>query len=252
MVSAYLLVTHGSRDPRPQEGAEQLAKFVLQHQREQVPTAVSSPGGELPQTETIVETATLELADIPLHEKIAHFAQTAYDAGILELQILPLFLLPGVHVKEDIPAEVCQAQENLGAKITLKLHPHLGSYPGISALIAPQFAQIPAEGRILLSHGSRRPQGNTPIEAIAEELGAVAAYWSVSPSLRDRVFQLLQKGFNSITIVPYFLFPGGITEAISQEVQQLQKEYPEQQIQLGQPLGATPQLADLIINGMTV
>ncbi|NEP61366.1 MAG: sirohydrochlorin chelatase, partial [Symploca sp. SIO2G7] len=65
----------------------------------------------------LVGTATLELAPSPLHEQIQQFANLALRVGCQEVQLLPLFLLPGVHVMEDIPAEAAQAQANLGDSI---------------------------------------------------------------------------------------------------------------------------------------
>ncbi|NJK53531.1 MAG: hypothetical protein HC936_13280 [Leptolyngbyaceae cyanobacterium SU_3_3] len=46
---------------------------------------------------------------------------------------------------------------------------------------------------------------------------------------------------------PIFLFPGKITEAIAQEVANLQQEYPHVELCLGKPLGATEAIAELIV-----
>lgn len=245
---ASLLVTHGSRDPRPQIAAERLVQLILQQKSSQ--TYPDTNVALLSRTKTFVGTAALELADLPLHESIYHFATQAKAMGMTDVQIIPLFLLPGVHVREDIPAEVKQAQRALGTESTLHLQPYLGSYPGIVSLLAQQYTELPAQGRILLSHGSRRHQGNQPIERIAGQLDAVPAYWSVEPRLRESVIELMERGCRSLTILPYFLFPGGITEAITQDVTQLQNQYPGCQLQLGSPLGATPQLASLILDQM--
>ena len=170
------------------------------------------------------------------------FAQL--QEGVKQIQILPLFLLPGVHVSEDIPAEVAMAQQQL-EEIQIELRPYLGSQPGIIDLLAEQFEQLPAQARILLSHGSRRPGSNQPVEAIAAQLDAVAAYWSISPSLDQQVENLAAAGYRDIAIVPYFLFAGGITEAIAVAVEQLENS--DTTLYLGEPLGATPQLASLIV-----
>lgn len=245
---ASLLVTHGSRDPRPQVAAERLVDLIRQNQ---TPAIVNEAGVALmSRRETLIGTAALELAELPLHESIYNFALEAKAKGISAVQIMPLFLLPGVHVREDIPAEVEQAQQALGDEITLHLQPHLGSYPGMVSLLAQQYEELPAEGRILLSHGSRRDRGNEPIEQIATQLNATPAYWLVEPSLKDSVTQLIHQGYQRIAILPYFLFPGGITEAIRENVIHLQKDYPDCQLQLGSPLGATPQVANLILKEM--
>ena len=247
--TAYLLVIHGSRDPRPQIAVDKLVELVSQelettsHQfgfaqafgaQAQATAVISKP--------SLVGAAALELA-LPLHQSIVQFARR--QEGVRRIQILPLFLLPGVHVTEDIPAEVAMAQQQLG-EIKIGLRLYLGSQQGLIDILAEQFEQLPAQARILLSHGSRRPRSNQPIEAIAAQLNAVAAYWSTSPSLEQQVENLAAAGYRDIAVVPYFLFAGGITEAIAVAVQQLQKNS-DTTLYLGEPLGATPQLASLIV-----
>jgi sirohydrochlorin ferrochelatase len=162
------------------------------------------------------------------------------------VQILPLFLLPGVHVMEDIPAEVQLARQALGAKIQLELRPHLGSHLGLVRLLQKQLDQTEVEKTILLAHGSRRAGAGHPVEAIAQQLGAVTAYWSVAPSLDERVQELAIAGRRRLAIVPYFLFVGGITDAIAEVVEQLQSQFAAIELCLLEPLGATQELVHLI------
>lgn len=271
-LSAYLLVSHGSRDCRPQIALERLAYLVqqqlnrlgcetrsrLDQDTELIRAAQPSYKAEVDQiatnTATIikkpssywVETATLELAPYPLHEKIQQVAKQVQQAGGKHIKIVPLFLLPGVHVTEDIGEQMVIAQQSLGNSIQLELCPYLGSYPQLTQLLATQFSQLSAPGRILLSHGSRRPGANQLIEKIASQLEAKAAYWSVTPSLAEQIAVLADSGVKMMAIVPYFMFRGAITDAIAQQVQEFQSTYPFLQLQLGSPLEATPELANLI------
>jgi sirohydrochlorin ferrochelatase len=185
-----------------------------------------------------------------LHQQIQQFASQVVAAGGHRLQIVPLFLLPGVHVREDIPREVALARQALGGSVSLELQPHLGSNERLQPLIARKFAQLPAGGRILFCHGSRRLGVNEEIERLACQLGAVAAYWSVKPSLAEQVAAFASKGQQSIAISPYFLFSGGIVQAIARQVQELQAAFPSLQLHLGSPLGATPELAQFIVEGV--
>jgi sirohydrochlorin ferrochelatase len=201
-----------------------------------------------------VGTAVLELAPLPLHQQICHFAETIATQGYIELKIVPLFLLPGVHVMEDIPQEVALAQPFLPPEMTVQICPYLGSHPRLKHLLVNPIAPIatsPHTAKILLAHGSRRPQGNRLVETIAEQLNALPAYWSVSPKLETQLSQLIKQGSQQIAILPYFLFEGGITDAIGQLVEALAQQYPYVQIELGQPIGATPALADLITDVIT-
>ena len=196
----------------------------------------------------LVGTATLELADAPLHEQIRQFASVALAEGCNHLQLLPLFLLPGVHVREDIPTEVALAQQGLGEAVVLNQRPHVGTHPGLGRQLASQWALVDVDAKILLSHGSRRAGGNAPVEAVAEELGAVAAYWSVQPTLEEQVKVLVATGHKQIGILPYFLFPGGITDAIAQRVDSLQTEFPKVRLSMGEPIGVSSKLANLIVD----
>jgi sirohydrochlorin ferrochelatase len=193
-----------------------------------------------------IGTACLELSPTPLHQQIAEFSDRALSCGYQRVQIVPLFLLPGIHVMEDIPAQVELARQALGTKVKLELRPHLGSHAGLVRLLAQQLHRIEAETAILLAHGSRRAGSGHPVETIAQQLDAVAAYWSVVPSLGERVQELAVAGQRRIAIVPYFLFAGGITDAIAEVVGQLQAQFPALELCLMEPLGATQELADLI------
>ena len=226
--AAYLLVTHGSRDPRPEQGVKALAARLpawltaasatpaASWSQPRAATAVLSPP-------VIVGTAALELAPQPLHVQITEFAETAIAAGIRTIQLLPLFLLPGVHVKEDIPAEVATAQAHLGDRATIRCTSHLGASPQLPQLLQQQLQQqfqqqfqqqrqdphgATIEDWLLLAHGSRRSGGNAPIEALADDLDLTAVYWAVEPTLEQGLEPLLKAGKSRLGIIPYLLFQG--------------------------------------------
>ena len=245
MRSTYLLVSHGSRDPRPQIALENLAKLLSQNLSILSNLAVPSVSA--------FGTATLELGPAPLHEQICHFGEHTLSLGLTEVQILPIFLLPGVHVAEDIPAQVEIARQTLYSKLKINLQPHLGTQlAGLTKLLKTQMQHVAFLPNlrlpkwILLSHGSRRLGGNSTVEEIASKVGAETAYWSVKPSLEERIDSLVRDGQQQIGIVPYFLFNGGITDAIAQKVAQLNQQFPTAEIHLANPLGTTVELANLI------
>ncbi|MBW4586922.1 sirohydrochlorin chelatase [Aetokthonos hydrillicola Thurmond2011] len=231
MASAYLLVAHGSQDPRQEVAMKQLAEMV----RKKVPSNLVSVG-----------TGYLELCSEPLHEQIKKFGKNTITQGCNRLKVLPLFLLPGVHVMEDIPAEVVMARQALSQDIVIDLQPYLGSHPGLGSLLEKQLAATTAEARIILAHGSRRLCSHSSVEALARNLNAVAAYWSVPPSLESQVEKLVSAGYRKIAIIPYFLFAGGITDAIALKQQELKLQFPEVSFQLTEPLGVSTELANLI------
>lgn len=249
-MTAYLLVTHGSRDPRPQAEAGVLAHLVAEHLQNVAPSALKGTAPTAPKTKPLVGTAVLELHPLPLHQQIQQFAEQAIAAGHNRLVTAPLFLLPGVHVLEDLPAEMAIAKTLLPSGFTLDSRPYLGSHPPLQTqlktLLSTQALSGCSDSRILLSHGSRRPGGNVPVEAIATELNATPAYWSTSPKLDEQVNALVKQGCEQIEILPYFLFEGKITDAIAQGVEDLAPQFPNVSLHLAKPLGATPPLASLI------
>ncbi len=234
---AYLLVFHGSRYAVSAIAASRLAQSLT----EKLP---------LP----LVTTAALELAAIPLHQSILDFAQVAIAEGYQTIRIVPLFLSQGVHVREDIPAEIAQATTQLGTTINLELVSYLGGYPEMASLLAQQAPKLPSlkTKRILLAHGSRLAAGNRPYESLAEQLDAVNAYWSVPPDLTKVVRSLVSENTEVISIILYFLFPGKITQAIADRVQQLQAEFPQTKLILTPPLADNPELADIISYQLSV
>ncbi len=264
--SAHLLVFHGSRDRQYWTTISELGSLVTrqlcpiaptftvegERLREdsrskslKLATAEKSATGNVP----LVEVAALEFADVELSEKIVSFAQIAIAKKYQSLKIVPVFLAAGVHVKEDIPQAIAQARHQLGDRIELELLDYIGNAP-LTTLIAQKFAAVATDNRILLAHGSRLPQGNVKSEQLARKVKAKIAYWAVQPNLTS-VVELLAYNKPSIAIVPYFLFPGKITEAIASQVAQLQDRFPNTQLHLARPLGATTELAEVIATHIT-
>jgi sirohydrochlorin cobaltochelatase len=232
---AYLLVSHGSRDPRPQVAVDQLAHQLSEWLGQVAPMALPP----------LVATAQLELVDKPLHVQINNFARNCIASKITRVVILPLFLLPGVHVMDDIPTAVTIAEREIGDGVNFIIAPFLGSHPDLVNLFAQKRSRLPLQSTIL-SHGSRRAGGNEIVERLAQRLEIDAAYWSIAPSLADRVAESIATGATEIGILPYFLFAGGITDAISELVARLRQQYPQVRLILGEPIGNSPELITTI------
>ncbi|OUC13029.1 MAG: hypothetical protein B0A82_19240 [Alkalinema sp. CACIAM 70d] len=159
-LNAYLFVTHGSRDPRSHRTALQLAErcrdrlsqFSLTQSLPQssLVEAISASHGNqrsatLSRQSVMVGTAALECMPEPLHQQMIQFAQQVAQAGGKTVTIVPLFLLPGVHVMEDLPREMAIAQQTLlttQTPVTLRTIPFLGSDPDLLPLLQQQFAAV--------------------------------------------------------------------------------------------------------------
>jgi sirohydrochlorin ferrochelatase len=260
--SAYLLVFHGSRDYRAKLAFNQLTQLVIQQlQTNVILTQRNYLEQKLFNLEKkniinnnskkrvlLVSSATLELDTLPLHQTIAQFAQEAIKIGCQHLEILPLFLLPGIHVQRDLPAEIARAKSLIKKEeIVIKLHSHLGESPGLCYLLEKKFSELPGDGRILLAHGSRRVAANQACAALAARLSAKLAYCQGSPSLREQIETMIEKGNRKIAILPYLLFPGKLGEAIFTQVQQLRQNFSSVEFIIGEPIGATKELAKLVL-----
>jgi sirohydrochlorin cobaltochelatase len=241
--SAYLLVSHGSRDPRAQIAVDRLAQQL------------SLSVGQLSSTTSParIATAQLELADKPLHLQIIDFADNCIERGIARVAILPLFLSPGVHVMEDIPAEVQLAEQMLKTRqqpeierrLKLILTPFVSTYPDFANLFVESRSHL-SHATIILAHGSRRKGGNVMAEQLAASLKAEIAYWSIEPSLVEQVATLVATGATDIGILPYFLFVGGITDAIADLVSKLRQQFPQVRLTLAEPIGNSPDFVQTI------
>jgi sirohydrochlorin ferrochelatase len=84
------------------------------------------------------------------------------------------------------------------------------------------------------------------LETLAEQLGMANAYWANAPSLADQVQKLVTNGVEHIGVLLYFLFPGGITDAIATEILSLRQQYPQVQFHLAPPLSDRPGFQDLL------
>ncbi len=266
--SVSVLVFHGSRDPRSQQAAAALTQQVQQH-IQHTPALPAALGQDLgwrstPPAETVTTNLTttepplaiadayLECHPLPLDQQLVQLVhqvratQPASDVS-LRVQVIPVLLLAGVHVREDIPAAVAIAQTQLPPTIQWEITTHFGSCPGLHRIVMERLSGTPMEAWILLAHGSQRPGANQAIETLAERVGAIAAYWATAPNLETQLQALQTAGLRRIGILPYFLFSGGITDAIAQTVATLTQHHPNLSLSLAETLDHNAGIADVLV-----
>ncbi|MBX2864494.1 MAG: hypothetical protein KTR27_13170 [Leptolyngbyaceae cyanobacterium MAG.088] len=294
--TAYLLISHGSRDPRHLMAINRLAQLVRERLNPalvspwssqgvveplMVESRVSKAGGEgflknnvpqrvissvmtatpvvtqavvsqprFPQDRFIVGTAVLDFGLYPLHQQICEFGRRLSSAGIERLHLVPLFLLKGKHVMQDIPDQVELARNALDGLIELNLGGHIGEAHGMPELITTRFFHSPESGRLIVAHGSRRTRGNRGVDHLAKSLGTAVAYWTKEADIETQAIHLMQQGCSTLTIFPYFLFAGGITDAVAHLTEELAERFPRTNFRLLPPLGATVDLANLVVGSL--
>ena len=255
--SAYGLVFHGSRDPRSQQAAQTLTTYVRQRLqvRTHVPQALGAIAGLAssldppPASLVSVQDTYLECHPQSLTDQLRDWLRALpAPSAPLTCRLIPVFLSAGVHVMEDIPTAIAALPTDYPA-IHLRLTSYLGCQPGLTRVLNERMAAHPVEAWVLLAHGSRRSGANEQLEARAAQVGAVAAFWATPPSLEMRIQELAAVGLRRIGILPYFLFTGGVTDAIAQTVTQLTQSYPDLSLTLVPPLDANlAALADIVVN----
>ena len=236
--TAYLLVVHGSRSFYYAQQLRQLAN--------QIQSSLHSQNRSIP-----FITAYLELAEKPLHEEIVGFAREYALKGYQSIKVLPLFLLSGAHVLEDIPEQLSLARAN--SPLPIELVSCLGKFPDLVDLLKSQFLSVSNANnneRILLAHGTRLKQGQQELGELADQLDAKVAYWSTEPNVIDVIKQIaVVSPQSSITVLPYFLFTGKITDTIVSQINELPESITHK-INILPTLAKTEPFANLITEYM--
>lgn len=223
LTTAYLLVSHGSRDPRPQATIAVLAQHLSE--------VLACPVGW----------AILEFGQASLAVQIQQFTRRQQ---VERIYLLPLFLSSGVHVCDDIPEQVAIARSGFEVSLSplsrvnpspkLVTLPHLGAAIDVARSAWERMQQYPeVDAWITIAHGSRRVGGNAEIEAIATRIQSQlscphrVAYWSQAGQLVEQIQDLLARGHQTIGVLPHFLFPGRLTDAIHTTIQAIAAQSPE-------------------------
>lgn len=112
-------------------------------------------------------------------------------------------------------------------------------------------------GLLLVAHGSRRQSSNEEILSLAKNLKQKAKDFDwleaaflelTEPTVPEAVFQAHQAGVTQLTVFPHFLAAGHhVLSDLPSIIEQADKEYPDMTIQLLPHLGASSDLADVII-----
>jgi sirohydrochlorin cobaltochelatase len=112
---------------------------------------------------------------------------------------------------------------------------------------------------VILDHGSREPQAQEHARRLAREVERLAPGLRVrvahlelaEPGLLAVVGALAAEGAREIAIHPLFLAPGRHLELdVPARVREVRAAHPSLSIRLCQPLGARPELAELILRSL--
>lgn len=111
---------------------------------------------------------------------------------------------------------------------------------------------------LLVAHGSRRKESNEEIAALAKRMSEhsnsrfdivdYAFLELAEPLIPDGIEQCLQKGAQSVRVLPYFLARGThVVEDIPEQVAIKQKQYPDMDIHITPYLGTVAELPEVLL-----
>lgn len=110
---------------------------------------------------------------------------------------------------------------------------------------------------VLVDHGSRRPEANAVLEAIAALVRTAAPERSVRvahmelapPSLAEAIAACAAEGAREVTVHPCFLAPGSHSRTdIPRLAAEAAASHPGLRVRVAEPLGADPRLAALVLH----
>jgi sirohydrochlorin ferrochelatase len=108
---------------------------------------------------------------------------------------------------------------------------------------------------LLMGHGSRIPEANDALYAIAEmvrvqtgcKIVEVAFREQYAPNIQDGIDACVARGASRVLLYPYFLFAGAhVLEDLPEEMKKAKERYPGFEMILGRPLEVHPKLAEIV------
>ena len=109
---------------------------------------------------------------------------------------------------------------------------------------------------LLVDHGSRRPEANAVLDAVAERLRQRSPGWVVEvahmdiapPDIAQGILACVRAGATEIVVHPYFLGPGVHTlRDIPRAVECAAAEHPGLRVVISEPLGVHDKLVDVVL-----
>lgn len=196
-----------------------------------------------------VQPCFLELAEPSIEAGI----RLCVETGARRVAVLPLFLGPAGHQKNDVPVILAHARQHYpgvefryGTPIGTQYH--LVQVLEERALEAVQQSSLdisPGEAALLLvGRGSRDPDSNAEVCKLARLLYegrdyafVEVAYQTVTPPDVPRgIARCVRLGARRVVVLPYLLFTGFVQEDIRKRTQAAQVDYPDVELLVGTPL----------------
>ncbi len=240
---AFLIVGHGSRDPRGAKEFHELVDLVRRR----------NPG-------LAVEGGFIELSRPPISECVDRLA----GGGAKKVAAVPLMLLAAGHAKDDIPATLVREKMS---------HPDMDFQYGRALGIRPELLEL-MDARIsaavsgdekedtavlIVGRGSSDPDANSELSKAARLFYegrpyplVESAYVSMTPpAVADGLERCKRLGAKRVVVFSYFLFTGVLEERIREQSEAFAADNPDVEVRYAGYFGPHERVADLLVERYT-
>ncbi len=248
-----LIVGHGTRSTLGVAEFGELVELV----RERAARSVVGPPA--------VVGGFLELAPPPLTDSVAELVA----GGARHISVVPLVLVAAGHAKGDVPAALERERgrhADLGTSdgdqgLSFRYGRPLGPHPSLQAAMEARVdAVLAGDSRadtmlVVVGRGTTDPDANAEVAKVARLLEEGRGYAGVEygfislaePGVPAALERCRRLGAQRIVVVPYFLFSGVLPDRVVEQSQAFAADHPELDVRVAGLLGATPELADLVL-----
>jgi sirohydrochlorin cobaltochelatase len=236
---AFLVVGHGSRDPRGAREFHELVGLVRER----------NPG-------LAVEGGFIELSRPPIGECVNRLA----EEGARDVAAVPLMLLAAGHAKDDIPATL--VREGIEhPEMEFRYGRALGVRPELLELMEERISAVvpdrekPETAVLVVGRGSSDPDANSDIAKITRLFYEGRPYPMVEsafismtpPGVWEGLDRLRRLGAKRVVVFSYFLFTGVLEERIRDEAERFAAENSEVEVRYAGYFGPDGRVADLLV-----
>ncbi len=236
---AFLVVGHGSRDPRGAREFHELVGLVRER----------NPG-------LLVEGGFIELSRPPISECVNRLAED----GARNVAAVPLMLLAAGHAKDDIPATL--VREGMDhPEMDFRYGRALGVRPELLELMDERISAVVPEAEkpdtavLVVGRGSSDPDANSDIAKITRLFYEGRPYPMVEsafismtpPGVGEGLDRCRRLGATRIVVFSYFLFTGVLEERIRERAETFAAGNPDLEVRYAGYFGPDERVADLLV-----
>jgi sirohydrochlorin cobaltochelatase len=193
-----------------------------------------------------VQPCFLELAEPSIAEGI----RLCVEAGAQRIAVLPLFLGPAGHQKNDVPVLLAEAREQYPG-VALHYGTPIGAQYQLVRVLEQRAAEALLHSRadahaadtalLLAARGSSDPDSNSEVFKLARLLFEGRSYGTVEaafqkvtpPDIAQGIERCVRLGARRVVVLPYLLFTGFVRHDIERQAQAAQATHPDVEILVG-------------------